>query len=165
MLLGHYYAYIMLVVLGMSVAVHALQRVFPPSAVILAAAWVLGIASVACHVRVHARCLCERCIRAAPALDPQRAVRRWRLALWSAHKPVLSLCLLAAAVALILAQGLWKSDVFAYTGTALAASCFGWQYLVDHHHRRLTPWCPRCHWGGSGDSGERSPVPESPASR
>lgn len=154
--LGHYGPPVFLVFVAWSITLDC--GVHPPGALIVISA-VAMIATILAQWGYHDRRLCERCIAAAPALNPDAAVARWDPALRVCHRPkrvvaTLSVLLLAGLVASAALRG-WPSGLLnGITITLIgAASTAQWQ------HTRLQPWCPYCHWGDGGDE-ETVPDPD-----
>lgn len=126
--------------------------------------------SLIAESRVHGRRLCERCIAAAP-LAPQRAVDRWRRALWSYHQgwaTVTMVAVFCSAASIALFYGLAAHPhppawALAYHGCAMVAAAVF--LVVLHLHSRLHPWCPFCRWDDGGDEEVSPDVPDPAVSR
>jgi hypothetical protein len=126
-------------------------------------AWILALVADVMH---HQKMLCERCISAAPTLDPESAVRRWRRALRAHHAQRAMVTAMAIVLAAIFYLGTvkhehpWQYALDAVAVTALGASC-----VIGYQHRRLYPWCPFCRWDKGGDKEIVPPVPVVPQVR
>lgn len=124
---------------------------------VLAVAWILSFGADAAYHDSH---LCERCIAATP-LDTQKAVDRWRPALWLFHRKRLYVGTLLAMIAWIFISAIifrghhWWTDI-ANSVIVIVLVISG---VITWTHRRLYPWCPWCNWGKGGDE-EKVPDPD-----
>ena len=157
MWLGHYQSFFLLGTLGLTIVFDAIGNPGPVTWVAAAAfgAWMVALVA---DIAAHQRQLCERCISAAPTLNPQAAVERWPRALWCHHQKRMNIVLLAVALGCIFGWGQvhhqWPwGDALDAAGLLIV----GYSVVTGHVHQRLYPWCPWCHWGDGGGE-EIAPV-------
>jgi hypothetical protein len=126
-------------------------------------AWILALVADVLH---HQKRLCERCISAAPTLDPQSAVKRWHAALRAHHSPRAMIVSSVAVLAAIFYLATVKHEhPWQYALDAVAVTVLGASFVIGHQHRRLYPWCPFCRWDKGGDEEIAPPVPVVPQVR
>jgi len=157
MLLGHYEALFLLIAVGAGIASDVLGN---PAALSwpVTATWLAWFVTIAADLRCHRWQLCERCIRHAPALNPQAAVDRWRRALWLFHQRLVQAALMAVMLGLIFTSALGHHEQpWQYAIDVLALVILAGVTVARYEHGRLQPWCPWCHWGDGGDE-EAAPV-------
>jgi hypothetical protein len=166
MWVGHYSLYLLLCTVAVSIVSEATEWRYGVLVDLSAAGWIAWIASIYADA-FHDRRLCERCIRDAPALGPERSVKRWKPLLWLFHRKLL----FAIVFFLVCMNVGWA--ILGYKneprwqvllgGLVLLSVALSWLTLFQH--RRLQPWCPYCHWDEGGEE-EASPVlPAHPVAR
>jgi hypothetical protein len=160
MLLGHYQEHIQVAVLPLLIGNVLAGR--PPVLTWISYTVLLAwFVSFLADQRQHQRQLCERCISAAPTLNPQGAVERWRRVLWCFHqKRAYQLMMLAAICWIFYSSRIRHEHEWALSLDALILVLIGFSYFTGIIHKRLYPWCPYCHWGDGGGEEVTPPVPE-----
>jgi hypothetical protein len=158
MALGHYQEHVQVAALPLLIANVLAGRPAVLTWISLAvlSAWLIAFLA---DLGQHQRQLCERCISAAPTLNPQGAVERWRRVLWCFHQKRASQLLLLASICWIFySSRISHEHEWALGLDALVLVLIGCSYFTGIIHKRLYPWCPWCHWGGHGGDEETSPV-------
>lgn len=163
MWLGHYSTHLLAIVLALSVISDATGRpgfMEWPAAII----WLAWVGTLPLSSPYHDSRLCERCLAAAPTLNPEAAIRRWISALWCHHHRSFWFTVAGVLFGWVTytAVGIQRhhEHPWQYAVDALVLVLLGVLYLVPYQHRRLYPWCPYCRWDDGGDEEAVPDVPD-----
>jgi hypothetical protein len=167
MWLGHYATHLLLLAIAAAVVNDSLGGHVTAAQYADSALWIAWFAALMAEINRHQGRLCERCIAAAPTLDPESSVRRWRPALRCYHVKAVTIVLLLVMLAwfIYIDTTGGRKHPWQYALDAVAVIILGAKYLIDHQHRRLYPWCPFCRWDEGGSEEVAPPVPVIPQNR